>query len=191
MTWRQCAKCRKACWSPDCLTGMRCCWCGLTVHTSCLATVPEELQTCRFGCLEPIFLPPSAVSIPRTQVTYADQQLTLCSLLLQCSTVMKIFYPNFFHYLAQQRLLNQSENSSECLQISQVNFIGVKAKESNVHNLYRLVDRPDSYWLVVCYGRSDDGKSLAISDDWSSTGEPLPHLTQLSAPTSDLAAKQM
>ena len=145
MTWRQCAKCRKACWSPDCLTGMRCCWCGLTVHTSCLATVPEELQTCRFGCLEPIFLPPSAVSIPRTQVTYADQQLTLCSLLLRCSTVMKIFYPNFFHYLAQQRLLNQSENSSECLQISQVNFIGVKAKESNVHNLYRLVDRPDSY----------------------------------------------
>ena len=27
----RCAKCRKVCWSPDCLTGMRCCWCGLTV----------------------------------------------------------------------------------------------------------------------------------------------------------------
>jgi len=100
----KCAKCRRVCWSADCLTGMRCCWCGLTVHSSCMATVPEEMQVCRFGCLEPIFLPPTAVSIPRTQ-------------------------------------------------ISQVNFIGVKTKESNVHSLYR----------------SDDGKNLAISDDWSST----------------------
>ena len=61
--------------------------CGLTAHTSCLATIPEEMQVCRYGVLEPIFLPPTAVSIPRTQ-------------------------------------------------ISQVNFIGVKTKESSVH-LYR------------------------------------------------------
>ena len=53
-------------------------------------TVPESMQVCTFGCLEPIFLPPTAVSIPRTQ-------------------------------------------------ISQVNFIGVKTKESNIHNLYRSV----------------------------------------------------
>lgn len=100
----KCAKCRKACWSPDCLTGMRCCWCGMTVHSSCMSLLPTEMLTCFFGKLEPIFLPPHAVSIPRTQ-------------------------------------------------ISQVNFIGLKPKES-VHHLYR----------------SPEGKSLAISDDWSSTG---------------------
>jgi len=101
----KCAKCRKPCWSPDCLTGMRCCWCGLTVHASCMEQLPQEITVCRFGCLEPIFLPPTAVSIPR-------------------------------------------------IQISQVNFIGLKTREATAANLY---------------GRGDDGKSLAISDDWSST----------------------
>ncbi len=27
----KCIKCRKACWSAECLTGMRCQWCGMTV----------------------------------------------------------------------------------------------------------------------------------------------------------------
>jgi len=67
--------------------------------------LPQEITVCRFGCLEPIFLPPTAVSIPR-------------------------------------------------IQISQVNFIGLKTREATAANLY---------------GRGDDGKSLAISDDWSST----------------------
>ena len=64
----KCAKCRKICSSDVCLTGMRCCWCGMTAHSSCLSTLPEEMQVCRYGVLEPIFLPPTAVSIPRTQV---------------------------------------------------------------------------------------------------------------------------
>lgn len=34
-------------------------------HAGCRALVPEE---CNFGALQPIFLPPSAVSIPRTEV---------------------------------------------------------------------------------------------------------------------------
>ncbi|XP_023323725.1 diacylglycerol kinase theta [Eurytemora carolleeae] len=101
----KCVKCRKACWSPDCLTGMRCCWCGMTVHSSCLNLVSEEMLTCCFGKLEPIFLPPHAVSIPRTQM-------------------------------------------------SQVNFLGLKPKESvGIHHLYRTAE----------------GKGLAVSDDWSST----------------------
>jgi len=102
----KCAKCKKACWSPDCLTGMRCCWCGMTVHSSCLNQISREMQGCNFGKLEPIFLPPHAVSIPRTQ---------------RC----------------------------------QVNFIGIKSKETvGVHHLYRTAE----------------GKVLAVSDDWSSTG---------------------
>ena len=29
----KCVKCRRSCWSVECLTGMRCQWCGITVHT--------------------------------------------------------------------------------------------------------------------------------------------------------------
>lgn len=34
-------------------------------HAGCRALIPEE---CNFGMVQPIFLPPSAVSIPRTEV---------------------------------------------------------------------------------------------------------------------------
>ena len=65
----KCARCRKACWSAECLTGMRCQWCGLTAHSSCLAGMSSAQAACQFGALEPIFLPPSAISIPRTQLS--------------------------------------------------------------------------------------------------------------------------
>ena len=65
----KCAKCRKACWSDVCLTGMRCQWCGLTAHSSCLSNLHNSQSLCQFGCLEPIFLPPGAVSIPRSKLT--------------------------------------------------------------------------------------------------------------------------
>eukprot|EP00094_Tigriopus_californicus_P013915 TCALIF_13468-PA protein Name:"Similar to Dgkq Diacylglycerol kinase theta (Mus musculus)" AED:0.19 eAED:0.19 QI:0/0.93/0.75/1/0.93/0.87/16/63/974 len=64
----KCVKCRKPCWSVDCLIGMRCQWCGLTAHSSCLSFLPNSQSVCQFGQLEPIFLPPSAISIPRTQL---------------------------------------------------------------------------------------------------------------------------
>ena len=32
----KCVKCRKACWSAECLTGMRCQWCGMTVSAKAL-----------------------------------------------------------------------------------------------------------------------------------------------------------
>lgn len=38
---------------------------GVQCHAGCRALIPEE---CNFGMLQPIFLPPSAVSIPRTEV---------------------------------------------------------------------------------------------------------------------------
>ncbi|CAB3235283.1 unnamed protein product [Arctia plantaginis] len=61
----KCSACRRACWSAECLTGYRCEWCGSTCHAGCRALISEE---CNFGMLQPIFLPPSAVSIPRTEV---------------------------------------------------------------------------------------------------------------------------
>ncbi|CAH2040181.1 unnamed protein product, partial [Iphiclides podalirius] len=61
----KCSACRRACWSAECLTGYRCEWCGSTCHAGCRSLIPEE---CNFGMLQPIFLPPSAVSIPRTEV---------------------------------------------------------------------------------------------------------------------------
>ncbi|XP_044743500.1 diacylglycerol kinase theta isoform X6 [Chrysoperla carnea] len=61
----KCAVCKKTCWASECLTGFRCEWCGITSHAICRCNIPPE---CTFGNLEPIYLPPHAVSIPRTEV---------------------------------------------------------------------------------------------------------------------------
>ena len=65
----KCVKCKKTCWSPDSLTGMRCQWCGMSAHSSCLQNLPNSHGMCQFGLLEPIFLSPQSISIPRSQLT--------------------------------------------------------------------------------------------------------------------------
>lgn len=45
--------------------GYRCEWCGMTTHSACRGYILSE---CTFGVLQPIYLPPHAVSIPRTEV---------------------------------------------------------------------------------------------------------------------------
>ncbi|XP_015176653.1 PREDICTED: diacylglycerol kinase theta isoform X7 [Polistes dominula] len=61
----KCAVCKKNCFSAECLSGFRCEWCGVTSHAFCYKSIPTE---CTFGNLESIYLPPHAVSIPRTEV---------------------------------------------------------------------------------------------------------------------------
>ncbi|KAF2901044.1 hypothetical protein ILUMI_05100 [Ignelater luminosus] len=61
----KCALCKKTCWTSECLSGYRCEWCGMTCHAACHVNIPPE---CTFGILEPIYLPPHAISIPRTEV---------------------------------------------------------------------------------------------------------------------------
>jgi len=61
----KCYWCKKSCFSAECLTGMRCEWCQITVHASCLKHAPRE---CNLGSLQLIMLPPYCVSIPRTDV---------------------------------------------------------------------------------------------------------------------------
>nr|XP_036213521.1 diacylglycerol kinase theta isoform X4 [Bactrocera oleae] len=61
----KCAYCKKTCWSSECLTGYRCEWCGMTTHGGCRTYLTTE---CNFGVLQPIYLPPHSVSIPRTEV---------------------------------------------------------------------------------------------------------------------------
>ncbi|CAH1101865.1 unnamed protein product, partial [Psylliodes chrysocephalus] len=61
----KCALCKKTCWTTECLSGYRCEWCGMTCHAACHTSINNE---CTFGILEPIYLPPHAVSIPRTEV---------------------------------------------------------------------------------------------------------------------------
>ncbi|XP_018564136.1 diacylglycerol kinase theta isoform X3 [Anoplophora glabripennis] len=61
----KCYVCKKTCWTTECLSGYRCEWCGMTCHAACHVNVTSE---CTFGMLEPIYLPPHAVSIPRTEV---------------------------------------------------------------------------------------------------------------------------
>ncbi|KAG9510796.1 Diacylglycerol kinase theta [Fragariocoptes setiger] len=64
-TSSKCYYCKKSCGSAECLTGMKCEWCLMTVHASCLKHIPAE---CDFGMLRSIMLPPYCVSIPRTDV---------------------------------------------------------------------------------------------------------------------------
>ncbi|XP_018899606.2 diacylglycerol kinase theta isoform X1 [Bemisia tabaci] len=61
----KCAICKKTCWSAECLAGYRCEWCGITCHAGCKKSISEE---CNFGLLEKIYLPPHAVSVPRTEM---------------------------------------------------------------------------------------------------------------------------
>ncbi|UYV61514.1 DGKQ [Cordylochernes scorpioides] len=61
----KCNMCRKTCWSAECLSGMRCEWCGTTAHPLCHRALRPD---CTFGCLGSIMLPPASVSIPRTDV---------------------------------------------------------------------------------------------------------------------------
>ncbi|ODN01016.1 Diacylglycerol kinase theta [Orchesella cincta] len=62
----KCAVCKKSCWSSECLSGYRCEWCGITAHPACHKSIQAE---CNFGVLEPIYLPPHCVSIPRTEIS--------------------------------------------------------------------------------------------------------------------------
>ncbi|XP_076649821.1 diacylglycerol kinase theta isoform X10 [Halictus rubicundus] len=61
----KCAVCKKNCFSAECLSGFRCEWCGMTLHSDCYKNIPQE---CTFGNLKRIYLPPHAVSIPRTEI---------------------------------------------------------------------------------------------------------------------------
>ncbi|CAH1127087.1 unnamed protein product [Ceutorhynchus assimilis] len=61
----KCEHCRKTCSNTECLSGYRCEWCRMTCHAMCHLNVDRE---CTFGVLGPIYLPPHAVSIPRTEV---------------------------------------------------------------------------------------------------------------------------
>lgn len=47
------------------IPNFRCEWCGITAHATCHKLMSPE---CNFGIFEAIFLPPHAVSIPRTEV---------------------------------------------------------------------------------------------------------------------------
>lgn len=60
----KCAVCKKTCWTSECLAGIRCEWCGITVHSYCRIKVLDE---CNFGCLKDIIIPPYAVSVPKTE----------------------------------------------------------------------------------------------------------------------------
>ncbi|XP_023933369.1 diacylglycerol kinase theta isoform X2 [Lingula anatina] len=62
----KCLLCKKTCWSSECLTGMRCEWCGMTAHAQCYQQLPKE---CNFGILKDILLPPSCLTIPRMDVS--------------------------------------------------------------------------------------------------------------------------
>lgn len=56
----RCKICKKTCGSSEVLSGMRCEWCGITVHAACYVIVPPE---CTFGRLRNMILPPNSVRL--------------------------------------------------------------------------------------------------------------------------------
>ena len=94
----KCVKCKKTCWSPDSLTGMRCQWCGMSAHSSCLPNLPNSHGVCQFGLLEPIFLSPQAISIPRSQMTQ-DRSIAKSHALMQARKCLLLFTFGAIHIL--------------------------------------------------------------------------------------------
>ncbi|XP_036272938.1 diacylglycerol kinase theta isoform X5 [Pipistrellus kuhlii] len=56
----RCEVCRKACGSSEVLSGLRCEWCGVQVHTACSSALAPE---CTFGQLRSLVLPPACVRL--------------------------------------------------------------------------------------------------------------------------------
>nr|XP_046261239.1 diacylglycerol kinase theta [Scatophagus argus]XP_046261240.1 diacylglycerol kinase theta [Scatophagus argus] len=56
----RCEVCRRSCGSSDALAGMRCEWCGITIHAACYLSVPPE---CTLGRLRCMLLHPACVRL--------------------------------------------------------------------------------------------------------------------------------
>ncbi|KAF7632253.1 Diacylglycerol kinase [Meloidogyne graminicola] len=61
----KCVVCKKGCYSAECLSGFRCQWCNLSVHSTCYRQFRPQ---CDFGLLRKIMLPPNAVTTPRAEL---------------------------------------------------------------------------------------------------------------------------
>ena len=106
----KCVKCKKGCWSPDCLTGMRCQWCGMSAHSSCVPNIPGALAVCQFGLLEPIFLPPAAISTPRIQYTSEKTVVTKSHALMQARKYFPLSNQiSFWNWIDTLKLDNASK----------------------------------------------------------------------------------
>ncbi|XP_078057043.1 diacylglycerol kinase theta isoform X2 [Mustelus asterias] len=56
----RCDVCKKSCGSSEVLSGIRCEWCGTTVHADCYSSLTPE---CNFGRLQNMILPPNCVRV--------------------------------------------------------------------------------------------------------------------------------
>ncbi|XP_069782226.1 diacylglycerol kinase theta [Narcine bancroftii] len=56
----RCDVCKKSCGSSEVLSGIRCEWCGVTVHADCYSGLTPE---CNFGRLQNMILPPNCVRV--------------------------------------------------------------------------------------------------------------------------------
>ncbi|GCB82606.1 hypothetical protein scyTo_0022369, partial [Scyliorhinus torazame] len=56
----RCDVCKKSCSSSEMLSGIRCEWCGTTVHADCYSSLTPE---CNFGRLQNMILPPNCVRV--------------------------------------------------------------------------------------------------------------------------------
>ncbi|VDM80064.1 unnamed protein product [Strongylus vulgaris] len=151
----KCVVCKKSCWSAECLAGMRCEWCGVTAHAVCYRQLPKE---CDFGVLRKILLPPSSLTIPRTELPM-EQLLAITTndppqsrkgqtvalsfpFLLYCADIISTFWDKFDHF---------AENNRTCLKI----FIHAQSKTDDVSSSGEdMKEREDTEILRVFDGNS-------------------------------------
>eukprot|EP00039_Didymoeca_costata_P005513 m.82131 g.82131 ORF g.82131 m.82131 type:complete len:974 (-) comp12854_c0_seq2:79-3000(-) len=58
---KKCAVCNQSCANKNILTGFRCQWCGIQVHTKCMVKSEYHRIPCNFGALSPLILRPWVV----------------------------------------------------------------------------------------------------------------------------------
>ncbi|XP_011402934.1 PREDICTED: diacylglycerol kinase theta-like [Amphimedon queenslandica] len=72
----KCEMCTKPCFTDLCLTGFRCGWCGITLHSSCFNAFikSDKCKSCDFRDLSYMILPPYCVSMPISQKTLQQDE---------------------------------------------------------------------------------------------------------------------
>uniref|UniRef100_A0A1X7V9D8 Diacylglycerol kinase n=1 Tax=Amphimedon queenslandica TaxID=400682 RepID=A0A1X7V9D8_AMPQE len=72
----KCEMCTKPCFTDLCLTGFRCGWCGITLHSSCFNAFikSDKCKSCDFRDLSHMILPPYCVSMPISQRTLQQDE---------------------------------------------------------------------------------------------------------------------
>uniref|UniRef100_A0A0R3R1S7 diacylglycerol kinase (ATP) n=1 Tax=Brugia timori TaxID=42155 RepID=A0A0R3R1S7_9BILA len=166
----KCVVCRKACWSYECLAGMKCAWCSATAHAICYRQMSLE---CDFGALKKIMLPPNALTIPRTELPM-KQLLNIQGTYLEASSPVKT-HP-------EDSALNSPDEAKEKEDYENLRIFDGNSslrkheyrtatvpKTASMHQIrdvalrrFHISDNPDCYYVTQVH--NDNGEEELLED---------------------------